>query len=226
MIPNLKSAAWALLLGAALSAQAQVRVGVDPQKSWIGFMNWWDLPADGGALAGQSFWAVADLGAAFAGGSLTLTPNTSVDRDLPTDPYWWKQPGGDSNKIMGANLFVIDDALAGQSIVFSGMVTSNTLASPYTTHAFIRAFNADFSSVLASVDVLLAHGQPFQVAYQSTGADVHIEYGFDTIGPNARVGVPLGSVVIAAVPEPSAWDLMTAGLLGVAAMGRRRQQRR
>lgn len=223
MISSLKRTALVLLLGAALSAQATVQVAVDPQKSWIGFMNWWDLPADGGALAGQGFWGVDDLGAQFANSALTLTPNTSIDRDFPLDPTWWNSDGS-SNKVLGANLFVIDDTLPGQSIVFSGMVLSNTLDGDYSSRAFIRAFNADFSSILSNVEVLLEHGKAFQVTYQSTIADANIEYGFETIGPNARLGSTLGSVVIATVPEPSAWAMMAVGLLGVAVIRRRRRR--
>lgn len=209
-----------LLAGGSIGAQAAVVVGVDPQKTWVGFMNWWDMPADGGAFAGQGFWAPADLAAKFSSSTLTLSPNTSLDRDVPTDPYWWK-PDGSSNKVMGANLFVIDDALLGQDFVFSGMVLSNTLASGYKSSAFVRTFNFDFSVVLSSFEVLLEDGKPFQVNYQSSLADAHITYGFDTIGPNARLGNTLGSVVIATVPEPAAWTLIAAGLLGVAASRRR-----
>lgn len=217
--------ALALLLVAAVSAQA-VQVGVDRQKTWVGFMNWLDMPADGGAFRGQGFWAAADLAAQFSGASLTLSPNTSVDRDLPTDPYWWK-PDGRSNKIMSANLFVVDDVLAQQSIVFSGRVSSHTLAPDYLSRAFIRAFSADFGTMLASTEVLLEGGQAFQVVYQSQAADVHIEYGFETIGPDARLGSALGSVVIATVPEPSAMAMLAAGLLGLLGVVaiRRRAQR-
>ena len=215
-----KKSAGALLLGVAFSAQAAVQVGVDPQKDWQGFMNWFDLPADGGALRGQSFWPVADLGAQFSGASLTLTPNTSIDRDLPDSSDWWK-PGGSSNRFMSANLFVVDDLLAQQRIVFSGLVSSHTLAPDYSTRAFIRAFNADFSVVLTSVEVVLAGAGAFQVSYDSLPGDVHIEYGFDTRGPNARIGDSLGSVVVATVPEPSAFAMLAAGLLGVAWIRRR-----
>jgi hypothetical protein len=101
------------------------------------------------------------------------------------------------------------------------MVLSNTLDSAYSSNAFIRAFNQDFSLILDSAEVPLEHGKPFQVAYQSTFADANIEYGFETIGPDARLGNTLGSVVIAAVPEPSAWAMMAAGLVGVAVIRRR-----
>ena len=122
------------------------------------------------------------------------------------------------------NLFVVDDSLAGLNIVFAGSVLSNTLAGGYTSRAFIRAFDVNFTQVLAGAEVDLLDGQPFQVTFQSTPDHAHIEYGFDTIGPNARVGSSLGSVVIATVPEPSAWAMMVAGLLGVAALRRRGQR--
>lgn len=223
MVQSLKMSVLALLLGASLAAQAVVHVEFDAQKPWTGFMNWWDMPADGGAFVAQQAWDIADLDAQFSGSTLTLTPNTSTDRYAPSDPYWWKGDGS-SNKIMGANLLVIDDSLAGQSTVFSGWVASNTLDGAYGSHVFIRAFNADYSSMLDSVEVPLEHGKAFQVAYQSTASDVHIQYGFDTIGPNARFGNSLGSVVITAVPEPSTWAMMAAGLLGLAAL-RRTDQR-
>jgi hypothetical protein len=219
----LRKFALAALLGSALAAQAAVQVGVDPSKNWIGFMNWFNMPAEGGAFDGQGFWAPADLGSEFSGSTLTLTPNTSLDRDRPTDPYWWK-PDGSSNKVMGANLFVLDDTLVGQSIVFSGRVLSNTLAPGYKSSAFIRSFNADFSVLLSSIEVVLQDGMAFQVAYQSGGADRHIEYGFDTIGPNARIGNDFGSVVIATVPEPAAWTLLALSLLAATAVRRSRRE--
>lgn len=212
----------ALVLGAALGAQATVTVGVDTRSDWIGFMNWWDMPADGGGISGQGFWGVADLDARFDANTLTLAPNTSTDRMAGNDPLWWK-PDGSSNKIMGANLLVIDDTLAGQDIVFAGMVLSNTLAGDYRSSAFIRAFNADFSAILGSAGVVLQGGQAFAVRFQSLPEHVHIEYGFYTIGPNARVGNSLGSVVISAVPEPSAFAMLAAGLLGVGLVRARRR---
>lgn len=216
-----KPAVAALLLWSAAAAQAVVTVQVDPAADWTGFMNWYDLPADGGAFSGQGFWGAADLDSRFSGATLTLSPNTSTDRDMGTDPRWWK-PDGSSNKIMSANLFVIDDALVGQDIVFTGTVLSNTLAADYSSRAFVRAFSADFSAILASADVLLQGGQAFEVRLQSTLDHVHIEYGFDTIGPNARMGNSLGSVVISAVPEPSAFAMLAAGLL---CLGLRRARR-
>lgn len=213
-----------LLCGAAL-AQAAVTVVVDPSKDWIGFMNWWDLPADGGNFSGQGFWGAADLDSRFDANTLTLSPNTSTDRDTPSAALWWK-PDGSSNKIMSANLLVIDDSLAGQDIVFTGTVLSNTLADGYTSRAFIRAFNASYSIMLGSADTLLQGGQDFEVRLQSTSGHVHIQYGFDTIGPNARMGNSLGSVVISAVPEPSALAMLAGGLLGLGLLRNRRRSGR
>lgn len=185
--PVFKQSTLALLLGAALSAQAAVQVGVDPQKDWVGFMNWFDLPADGGAFRGPGFRTSTDLDAQFSGSSLTSSPNTSTGRDFPADPDWWK-PGRGSNRFMGANLFVVGDLLAQQSVVFSGWFSSHARAPDYSARAFIRAFSADFGTVLATVEVVLEVGKAFQVSYDALPADVHIEYGFDTRGPNARLG--------------------------------------
>jgi hypothetical protein len=218
----LKPTTAAVLLCAAAAAQAAVTVGVDSRQDWIGFMNWSDLPADGGGFRGQGFWGVADLDARFAATTLTLAPNTSTDRDASTLPLWWK-PDGSSNKIMSANLLVIDDTLAGQDIVFAGTVLSNTLADGYSSRAFIRAFNGSYSTMLGSASTLLQGGQAFEVRFQSAAGDVHIQYGFDTIGPNARIGNSLGSVVITAVPEPSAFAMLAAGLLGAGLVRARRR---
>jgi PEP-CTERM motif len=217
----LKPTLAAVLLCAAAGAQAAVTVGVDSRHDWIGFMNWSDLPEDGGNLSGQGFWGVPDLAARFAADTLTLSPNTSTDRDMGTSPLWWK-PDGSSNKIMSANLLVIDDSLVGQDIVFAGTVLGNTLADGYSSRAFIRAFNADYSAIIGSADLLLQGGQAFEVRFQSTPDHAHIQYGFDTIGPNARVGNSLGSVVISAVPEPSAFAMLAAGLLGLVLLRARR----
>ena len=116
-----------LLLGAgSRMSAAAVTVGVDSGATWLGFMNVFNLPADGGAFAFNGSWGTADLNASFAGPLLTLTPNTSIDRDVPADPFWWKGDGS-ANKNMFASMYVQDNTLAGQTVTFTGRVLANSL---------------------------------------------------------------------------------------------------
>lgn len=221
MLKLLKTALVLAALGSSLVAQSAVVVRVDPLADWTGFMNWFDMPADGGGFVAQGFWSAADLSSSFANSTLTLAPNTSLDRDVPDDAYWWK-PDGSSNKVMGANLFVNDDSLIGQDIVFTGMVLSNTLAPGYSARAVIRVFNFNYSIVVDTFEAPLQDGQMFEVTYQSAPTDAHIQYAFEWVGPNARIGNRLGSVVIATVPEPSTGMAAACALLALVAIRRRR----
>jgi len=184
------------LLAAAIHVHA-VQVGVDPAKSWIGYMNVFDLPADGGAFKFGSPWGTADLNASFSGSILTLTPNTSISRDVAlTDTFWWTA-GGDGNKSMDANMYVQDDALAGQTVNFTGNVLAYTLVSPYTCVAFIKEFDGGYG-LINSTTVPLVNGV-FNITLTGT-TGVHIQYGFETVGPNARneagQAAALGSVQV------------------------------
>lgn len=190
-----------LLLGAITTASA-VNVIVDSSKTWIGFMNVSDLPSNGGGYQFGSSWATADLDATFSGTGLTLTPNDNIDRNNPIDAYWWQSPNDGSltavgNKTMDASMYVEDDSLAGQSVTFSGNCVSNTLVSPYTVTVFIKDFAADFSSS-TSTTASLSTGTPFSITLATT-AGHHIQYGFETVGPNARTAAlaSLGKVIIA-----------------------------
>lgn len=189
--------AMLLLLGAISSASA-VNVIVDSSKTWIGFMNVSELPANGGAYQFGSYWGTTDLNASFSSAGLTLTPNTSIDRDVPNDAYWWVGgAGGAPNKNMDASMYVQDDTLAGQTVTFSGNCVSNTLVSPYTVTVFIKDFAPDFSS-FTTTTATLTTGTAFSITLATTAGD-HIQYGFETIGPDARLATvaTLGKVIIA-----------------------------
>lgn len=189
------------LLGAITTASA-ANVIVDSSKTWIGFMNVSDLPANGGAYQFGSSWATADLDANFTGSGLVLTPNDNIDRNNPIDSYWWQAPNNGSlaavgNKNMDASMYVQDDTLAGQMVTFSGNCVSNTLVSPYTVTVFIKDFAADFSSS-TSTTASLVTGTPFSITLATTTGH-HIQYGFETVGPNARTAAlaSFGKVIIA-----------------------------
>lgn len=186
-----------LLLGLAVVSRADTVVSVNSGGNWVGFMNVFNLPANGGAYQFGSSWGVADLSATVVGTNVVLTPNTSIDRDVPNDTYWWVGgAGGAPNKNMDASYYVQDDTLAGQTVTFIGTCISNSLVNPYTSVAFIKDFVPDFSSS-TSVTVPLVEGTSFTNTMVTTPGH-HIQYGFETIGPDARLATvaSLGQVIV------------------------------
>jgi hypothetical protein len=233
----LKSLALCTLLGTAISASA-LTVGVNPGSPWIGYMNVFDIPQNVGGgpyppnLGPYQFgssWGTADLCANFSPGVLTLSPNTIGD----PNPYWYIPSGGPGaigNKIMDANMYVEVGSLPGQTLTFSGTVLANTLfgkADPlgngWTSVAFIKDFASDYSSFNV-VTAPLVNGA-FSISLNTVNdAARHVQYGFETLGPDVwitDVG-QYGNIQIEAVPEPSSLALMGLGLLGTL-IWRRRQ---
>lgn len=214
-----------LLAGAACAASAQaVVVGVDQGPAgYIGYMNVFELPANGGGYVFGSGWGVADLNASFdnGAGTLTLSPNTIGD----PNPFWYTPsggPGAAGNKIMEANLYhEVTGSYSGQSVTFAGKVLSNTFTSAHVAEIFIRDFAADYSS---SVDMFI----PLVVGDFSLTMNTiplpgrHVQWGFRVKGVNvwATDTAPFGTAVIATIPAPASLGLL--GLGGLVAARRRR----
>lgn len=218
MRSSLLKAATIAVTSLLCSTASAAEVTVNPSATWIGYMNVFNLPADGGAFQFGSPWGFADLNASFAGPVLTLTPNTSIDRDVPfTDAFWWK-PDTTGNKSMEANSYVEDNtgALSGTALTFSGSVVSNTLVAPYSVVAFIKDFAPDYSSNITNT-VPVTSGD-FSVSLNTDpGAGRHIQYGFALTGPNAKLTDQFGNIQLTAViPEPASMGFVAvAGLLAV-----------
>src|SRR5687767_14586187 len=129
------------------TADAATIVTPEPSDPWLGFMNVFELPSNGGGFVFGSPWGTADLTATWSGANLTLGAapiNTS-------DGFWYQGgtggPGAAGNKNMEANMYVEETGpLSGQEVTFTGIVSSNTLVSPYTSVAFIKDFAPDYSS--------------------------------------------------------------------------------
>ncbi len=204
---------------ASVNVQA-VGVTVDPAQSWIGYMNVSNLPADGGAYQFGSAWGTGDLQASFSGATLTVGPNLNCYN--ASDSYWSK-PDGSPNKNMDAVMYVENDALAGNAVEFTGFTLANTLVSPYTSVAFVKDFVADYSSY-TSITAPLVGGTSWDISLATLAGD-HVQYGVETIGPDANpaTAAALGNAQVTAVPEPSSIALVLAGLSGLVMFARKRR---
>jgi hypothetical protein len=177
------------LMGVVGSAKADTTFNVNPGAAWLGFMNVFEIPANGGGYVFGSSWGPADLVATVSGNTITLAPNTIGD----PDPFWYTPSGGPGavgNKTMDASLYLEfnDGSLAGQNITFTGKVLSNTLTtnSAFTSVAFIKDFAPDFSSSV-NTTVALTPGV-FSISLVTINDPArHVQYGFETIGPDVWV---------------------------------------
>jgi hypothetical protein len=207
---SLFSLAALILLGGTLRGHSQTTVLIDPVKSWAGYMNWQPIdPTSPYGNYGASSWSTTDLQANFAGTNLTLAPNISGYGDNPGDPGWINLDDNTGANLMEANFYVTDDTLVNMPVTFTGFCQSNSLAAGYTSQAFIKVFNSDYSVYLGSAFVDLVAGQTFTVTLDTTfdGA-AHVQYGFNMVGPNANPDDidSLGQVVLtstsAVIPPP------------------------
>jgi len=211
------------LLTCSAAQAATVNVN-DSTAPWLGFMNVFELPANGGGFVFASGWGVPDLVAAFddANSKLTLSPNTIGD----PNPFWYQGGGGPGalgNKVMEANLYqqVDDGSLSGQIVTFEGIILSNTFTSAHVSTIFIRDFAPDFSSFVESSIPVTAGA--FSVSLL-TDADPlrHVQWGFQTRGENVWITdtEPFGNVMITTIPAPASLALL--GLGGSMLLRRRR----
>jgi len=215
----------ASLIAFAGVAQADTNVTVDPLTLNLGYMNVFELPANGGAFLWGSGWGFADLTAVYSGSNLTLGPNSIGD----PNEYWYQcvgaaippncgGPGAPGNKIMEANSYaeVNDGSLAGQTVTFSGAVLANSLTSAHTVVAFVKDYAPDFSSFNQSVVTLTTPGL-FTVSLATVNDPArHVQWGFQTVGVNVWSTdlAPFGSITIGpeqgVATEPTTWGHVKA----------------
>lgn len=160
-------------------------------------MNIYNLPpsagGDGAYQGSSGVWVTIDLTASFNGTTLTLGPNQINDASA----YWYVgggAAGAAGNKIMDANMYVQNDGLAGQTVIFAARTLTNTLAGtlpswettgvqPFTCVAFIKEFDASYNNLVRSTNVNLTTGTDFSITLATTAGD-HVQYGFETVGPD------------------------------------------
>jgi hypothetical protein len=207
----------------------------------FGYMNVFNItgsPGQGIAAAGAyqfgQSWGVGDLTSSFSGATVTLGPNQIND----PNNYWYTpagQPGAIGNKIMDANLYSeTTGTYVGTTLTFSGDVLANSLLSSvnqigegWTSVAFIKDFAPDYSSFTTTTVPLNLGIFSISLATSANAGD-HIQYGFETIGPDVwstDVG-QFGNIVVApvAVPEPTTWAWAGSGSVLLLSLLRRRNK--
>lgn len=214
-----------LLALASGTAHAAVVTPGNSAAGWSGFMNVFELPANGGGYVFGSPWGVPDLNTSFndPGETLTLSPNTIGD----PNPFWYTPsggPGAAGNKIMEANLYIETTGVySGQTLTFQGNILSNTFTSAHEAIIFIKDFAPDYSSSVTA-SITIAPG-PFSLSLATIpDPNRHVQYGFQVRGVNVWVTdtAPFGDVVIStAVPVPGS---ALALLAGGAIVARRRRR--
>jgi hypothetical protein len=202
------------VLGAVANLNAQ-SVTVSSTTLTNGYMNWSAAPGDAVGYGGNGGggWGVSDLQANFSGSTLTLLPN--VNTYAPGNNYWVNADGSGAN-IMDANVYNESAGVyVNTTLMFSFDVLANTLVSPYTSIGFIKDFTPTYSSSTEQ-SVALTPGTHVLSLLTSANAGDHIQYGFETFGPDANPATvaALGSVILAPTPEPSSLVLMGLGILG------------
>jgi hypothetical protein len=219
---------------------------------WQGYMNVFSTGSGtvGSGYIFGSGWGLSDVRTTIEndaagttiGDQLRLEPNyntyaNSLGGNNDDRAFWTNSSNGGAtagplgNKFMEANTFFETASIVAPSVNFSGTVNSYTLAGEFTAVAFIKVLN---QSNNYNIDVLetfnLNSGAQFSLnADLSTHAGKILQVGYAVYGTNANPAnaVSNGSVLVtvtaAAIPEPSSFALIGAGVALFAASFRRRR---
>jgi hypothetical protein len=191
------------------TTKAQQTFTINASAPWVGYMNVFDMSNN---YQWGSFWGVPALKTIVNTGanSVTFQPNFNTYADAiasgnPVDIAYWTNGAGGGNKIMDALSFIEPSGLAGQTITFTGYVTSNTLNAAYTRVAFIKFLdpNIGYAQTFYTDAPIGAMGTSFSIsaAVPVSPANLVVQYGVSIRGVNANPAneAALGSLVLSPV---------------------------
>jgi hypothetical protein len=195
----------AVILGGAGTSHATI-VTVDGSIT-AGFMAVFNYNGVDGPAAYQfgGNWAISAIKSTVGTSSIVLEANYNTYAENANDPYWRNNGGAGP----GGNKWMVASSFAGVSASsfpddicnFKAQVSAYTFTSGYTVRAFIKGFNADYSSNdIVFSDPLLA-GSVVDLELD-TSAWVNIQYGFEVQGLNANPAASPGSATVVATAAP------------------------
>lgn len=203
--------AAAILLGAPAANAATHDVTTDPARTWYGYENVYtnglvnaiwpaylsDFLGTSGNFLNQS--------SIDASGDVTVAPDIRMDQMHNDDTLVWYDASGSSTGIckVVSSIYAEDITfLAGDTVLFNGVLKSNTLAEPYKASAlaFIKEYDSGWGYLgMSSVNLnTLTNGQPFSVLKSLAASGGHVQWGMEWAGPPVREAVVagLGSAII------------------------------
>ena len=126
-------------------------------------------------------------------GTVTIAPDIRMDQLFPNDTLIWADASGTSPgicKVISTYYAESTTFGSGDTVIFTGSLTTNGLAAPYkdTAVVFIKDFDSGwgFKGINAVNLNTLTNGQGFTVTSTVTGAGDHVQWGIEWGGPPAR----------------------------------------
>jgi hypothetical protein len=203
----------AVLLGWSGISNATI-VTVDGSIS-SGYMTVFEIDNGGpGAFVFGSGWGFADIKSTLGATSIVLEPNYNAYGDK-VDPFWRDNEGvgpGGNKWMVGASYANVAVANFPDDLCnFKAEVSAYTFTPGYTVKAFVKAFNADYSSNDAVYSDPLEPGSVIDIELDVSGW-VNVQYGFEVQGINANPAIPQGSAtVVANVTPPIVYGIPNPG---------------
>ncbi len=185
-------------------------LSLDRHATMLGFINFYDTSM--GYVGGFAYPTSLLRGGINSDGEAFLQPNIDLYVNGPNynGGYVWTNGDGSPNAILEQDFYIENDALAGNTLTFSGFCPSNSIDSSYAASVWIEDFAPNFAS-LTPVNVPLVAGQPFSITLATTPGD-HIQYGIRLLGLDNSPLSPLTTgTILVSVAQPTLNASMSGG---------------
>ncbi len=205
--------AWGLMLAIALFAAGGSTIA--HAGNWVGYVNTWSGdPLAGGSYLWGSQWGVPDLKTVIVSGAgsgftitdniLDLYPNYNTYANGAGDAYWRNNGGAGprGNKWLEASTLV-SSTVSADTAIFTGTVSSFSLASEFRAEAFIKVFDSTWNLVGQQTQPLTATGN-FSLSFDTVFfPGFNLQKGFTVSGTNANPAFESANGLLRVITEPS-----------------------